>query len=165
MAQTDETTEERTASSTTPAWLPKAGVRTQLHLAALMWLVGASILLVRGVGYLYYRQAWHAWALAAGLALGVLKARYILDRAATAGVARIRGRGRAFVLGFFSARAWGLVALMMGAGMVLRRIVVQPNVIGAGILGAVYVGVGTALVLADRIFWRAVLSPGSDPPA
>lgn len=166
MAADDGTTGARNAGRTT-TWWPRVGVRTQLHLAAIMWMIGAGILLVRGLGYLYYRQAWHAWALAVGLALGVLKARFMLDRAATAAVARIRHRGRAWVLGFFSVRAWALVAVMMGAGMVLRRIVVRPDVIGAGILGAVYIGIGTALVLADRIFWRAVLRPGAvptDPP-
>jgi hypothetical protein len=44
---------------------------------------------------------------------------------------------------------------MMGGGMALRRIVVHPDQIGAGILGALYIGIGTALVLAGRVFWHA----------
>jgi hypothetical protein len=134
---------------------PLAGERAQLLAAALMWLVGASILLVRGVGYLSDRY-WHAWALAAGLALGVLKSKVLLDRVAHKAVERIRARGRAHFFGFFSVRAWGLVALMMGGGIVLRGIVVQPGVIGAGIMGAIYIGVGTALLLADGVFWKAI---------
>jgi hypothetical protein len=46
---------------------------------------------------------------------------------------------------------------MMGGGMILRRIVVAPGVIGAGIMGALYIGIGTALLIADRIFWAAVV--------
>lgn len=134
---------------------PRASVRVQLTAGALVWLIGASILIVRGAGYIHDRY-WHAWALALGLALGVLKSRALLDRVARKAVARIHGRGRAGFLGFFSLRSWALIAVMMGGGIVLRSIVVQPGVIGAGIMGAIYIGVGTALVLADRIFWHAV---------
>lgn len=130
-----------------------------------MWAVGASILIFRGFGYLTDRY-WHAWALAAGLAIAVVKSRYLLDRVARKAVERIRLRGHACFFGFFSVRAWGLVALMMGSGMALRRLVVHPDVIGAGIMGAVYLGVGFALALADRIFWKAALEPVRDtqPP-
>lgn len=135
---------------------PSASERTQLIAAATMWLIGASILLVRGVGYLQDRY-WHAWALAAGLALGVFKSRVLLDRVARRAVARIRERGRASFIGFFSLKSWALVAVMMGAGMTLRRLVVHPDVIGAGIMGAIYIGIGTALVMTDRVFWREAL--------
>jgi len=124
--------------------------------AALMWLIGASILLVRGVSYLQDRY-WHAWALAAGLTLGVLKSRVLLDRVARNAVGRIRLRGRAHFFGFFSLKSWALIAVMMGGGILLRRLVVHPDLIGAGIMGAIYIGVGTALALADRVFWRAFL--------
>lgn len=134
---------------------PRASVRTQLFAAASMWAVGASILLVRGVGYLSDRK-WHALALAVGLVLADVKARYLLDRVASKAVARIKSRGRACFFGFFSLRSWALVALMMGAGMILRRTIVHPGVIGAGIMGALYIGVGAALAIADRIFWKAL---------
>ncbi|MHB1323008.1 MAG: hypothetical protein ACYCXZ_01505 [Coriobacteriia bacterium] len=135
------------------AW-PIAGVRVQITAAALMWLIGAAILLVRGFEYVQGRS-WHAWALAAGLALGVLKSRYLLERVASKAVSRIVSRGRSWFFGFFSVRSWAFVALMMGGGMALRRVVVHPDQIGAGILGAMYLGIGTALVLADRVFWHA----------
>ncbi len=135
------------------AW-PIAGARVQITAAAMMWLIGAAILLVRGFGYVQGRS-WHAWALAAGLALGMLKSRYLLERVASKAVSRIVSRGRSWFFGFFSVRSWAFVGLMMGGGMVLRRIVVHPDQIGAGILGAVYLGIGTALVLADRVFWHA----------
>ncbi len=140
-------------------WIsPPAAERTQLVSAAAMWLIGASILLVRGTGYVHDRS-WHAWALAAGLVLGVLKARLLLDGVASKAVARIRQRGRAHFFGFFSVRSWLLVALMMGGGMLLRRLVVHPDLVGAGIMGAIYIGVGTALLLAARVFWHAAFRP------
>jgi len=121
---------------------------------ATMWMIGASILLVRGLGYIQGRS-WHSWALAIGLALGVIKSRLILERVAAKAVNRIRAQGRAWFFSFFSAGSWALVALMMGGGITLRRLIVSPDQIGAGILGAIYIGVGTALVLAVRVFWHA----------
>lgn len=135
---------------------PQASVRTQLIAAALMWLIGASILVVRGSAYLSDRS-WHAWALAVGLVLGVLKSRYLLERAASKSVARVRSRGRSWLPGFFSPASWATVGVMMGGGIALRNAFVAPDVLGAGILGAIYIGVGTALFWADRVFWHAAL--------
>lgn len=137
--------------------VPRAGVRIQLVAAATVWLVGASILLVRGSSYLVDRY-WHAWVLGAALAIAVVKSRYLLDRVAAKAVARIRARGRACFFGFFSVKAWAFVALMMGGGIALRNAIVSPGVIGAGILGALYLGIGTALIFADRVFWHAVFA-------
>jgi len=136
--------------------MPRIGVRAQLVAAATIWLVGASILLVRGTGYIQGRS-WLIWVLALGLVLGVIKSRFILVRVATRAVARIRARGRASFLGFYSLASWGFIALMMGGGIALRRIVAHPGQIGAGIMGAIYIGVGTALLLADRVYWHAAL--------
>ena len=135
---------------------PRAGVRVQLVSAAVMWLIGASILIVRGVIYVHDRS-WHAWVLGGVLAaaIAIPKSRYMLDRVAVKAVARIRRRGVSCYFGFFSWRSWLLVGLMMGGGMILRRLVVDPDLIGAGIMGALYLGIGSALLIADRIFWLA----------
>jgi len=137
---------------------PRAGARVQLFGAASMWLIGSWMLLMRGTGYVHDRH-WHAWALAAGLALGVFKSRALLDGVARKAVTRIHERGVAGFFGFFSLRSWLLISLMMGGGITLRHLVVHPGVIGAGIMGALYIGVGTALFLADRILWRAAFAP------
>ncbi|HSK48413.1 MAG TPA: hypothetical protein VLA05_10495 [Coriobacteriia bacterium] len=141
---------------------PLAGTRIQLVSAAMMWLIGSTILTVRGISYVQGRY-WHAWALAAALAIGVLKSRYLLDRIAKEAVARIRRRGRSCYFGFFSWRSWLLLAIMMGGGITLRNLIVQPGVIGAGIMGAIYLGIGAALFFADRIFWRSVVEEFSEP--
>ena len=144
--------------------MPPIKVRIQLVAAAAMWLVGASILLFRGIGYVQ-GSYWHAWVLAAGLALGVMKSRLLLDRVAKKAVARIRQRANSSVFGFFSVRSWMLIVLMMGGGIALRQLFVHPGQIGAGILGAVYVGVGSALLLADRVFWLALFTRSAPPVA
>jgi hypothetical protein len=134
---------------------PRVTVRIQFLAASLIWLTGASILLVRGIAYVHDRH-WHAWALGAGLVIGVLKSRTVLDRTAKKAAARILDRGTAGFFGFLSVKSWLFIAVMMSAGMILRRIVVHPGAIGAGVMGAIYIGIGSALLIADRIFLYAV---------
>lgn len=144
-------------------FITRASVGVQLSLAALIWLTGTFILLIRGFGYIHDRH-WHAWALSIGLMLGVVKSKTLLDRVAQRAVERIRIRGRGNIMGFFSLRSWLMVAAMMGGGIGLRKLIIHPGVIGAGILGTIYIGVGTALLLADRIFWMAVFRHFQHPP-
>jgi hypothetical protein len=144
-------------------FITRASVGVQLSLAALMWLTGTFILLIRGFGYIHDRH-WHAWALSIGLILGVVKSKTLLDSVASRAVKRIRIRGRGTIIGFFSLRSWLMVAVMMGGGIGLRKLFVHPGVIGAGILGTIYISVGTALLLADRIFWMAVFRHIHHPP-
>lgn len=137
---------------------PRAGVRVQLFAAALVWAVGGTILVTRG--FIYIRdRSWHAWLLGFGLALiiSVPKARYILNGVARKAIARIHARDHACFFGFFSWQSWLFVAAMMGGGIALRHAVVRPGVIGAGIMGALYLGIGAALLFADRIFWVAAV--------
>ena len=77
------------------------------------------------------------------------------DRVARKAVARILARGRACFFGFFSTRSWLLVMVMMFGGIAIRN-AVQGGRVGSGVLGVVYLGIGTALFLADRVFWHAV---------
>jgi len=47
----------------------------------------------------------------------------------------------------------------MGGGMMLRRTPLVDYVWGRTFLGILYIAVGTALLIADVIFWRAVFGP------
>lgn len=124
----------------------------QLHLAAIIWLVGASILGVRGIIYLS-QSRWEAWLIALALVLGVAKGHLLLEGVARKAVARIRARGRdGCLFGFFGWRSWLLIAVMMGGGIALRDSGVPP-----AILGVLYAAVGTALVYGDITYWRAVV--------
>lgn len=133
--------------------MPRGSVRLQLILAALMWLVGASILGIRGAIYLSHSH-WAAWLVALALVLGVVKGHLLLDRVARKAVQRIRSRGRErCLLGFFSWKAWLMIALMMGGGILLRNSGTPEEV-----LGVLYAAVATALVYGDITYWRAVLA-------
>jgi hypothetical protein len=148
-----ESTEVRTQRRSVLSRItPRAGQRVQLFSAAAMWAIGATILLVRGVGFLH--DSWYAVLLAAAIVIGLVKSRYLLDRVARKAVLRIHERGRACYFGFFSWKSWLFVIVMMGGGILLRR-----SGLPADFLAVLYVGVGTGLALADRIFWQAFISP------
>jgi hypothetical protein len=150
-----------TGKPVVPGWIarltPRAGVRVQLVSAAVVWLVGAGIMLVRGALFLHDR--WVPLIVAAAILIGLTKERYVLNRYARKAVARIHARGRACWFGFFSVKAWFFIAVMMGGGIALRRSVFADtgDVIpwGRDLLALIYVAVGTALAHADRVYWQA----------
>jgi len=149
--------------------VPHAGVRVQLVAAALLWLVGTSILLIRGVMYIvapdeFERFGWWIvlFALVA-VTIGLVKARLILIRYANKAVTRIRTRGHASFFGLFAPSSWLFILVMMGGGVLLRHSALVDYWWGRTFLGILYVAVGTALAIADVVFWRAVLAPASVP--
>jgi uncharacterized membrane protein len=90
------------------------------------------------------------WVALVALAIGVVKARFLLDRAARQIIERIRDRGDGRCLGgFLSLRTWGLAVVMMGGGGLLR------SALARAVIGPLYLAAGTALVLAARLMWRA----------
>jgi len=82
------------AEAATPGnrFTPRASVRAQLYGAAFVWAVGASILIIRGIGYVSDRY-WHSWALGAALVIAVVKSRFLLDRVARKAVDLSGNRG------------------------------------------------------------------------
>jgi hypothetical protein len=156
--------------STRTGWrrlTPRAGIFPQLIAAAALWAVGTSVLLVRGVFYLVSQDEvarFGYWVAAIGLvavAIGLVKARLILIRYARKAVRRIRTRGHACFFGFFAPSSWLFILVMMGGGMMLRRTPLVDYWWGRTFLGILYVAVGTALLIADVVFWRAVFRPAA----
>jgi hypothetical protein len=92
------------------------------------------------------------WLLvAAAVALGLIKARFVLDRTAIRMIERIRARGDGRCIGGFqSLRSWVFVLLMVAAGRLLRGSPL-PRIVA----GLLYLAVGTALLLATRRLWHA----------
>jgi len=162
-----------TATNTTRSWwdrlTPRAGVRAQMFSAAVLWLVAVSFLLVRGVLFVEVpgpRSHFSYWIVPiaiVALVIGIIKARFILIRYANKAVARIEGRGHACFFGFFAPTSWLFVLVMMGGGMLLRHSALVNHVWGRVFLSTLYIAVGTALAIADRIFWLAALRPQPAP--
>jgi hypothetical protein len=156
-----------------PRWdrfTPRLGARVQLYAAALVWLVGTSFLLVRGVLFIeapapgMHFAYWILPAVAlVAVVLGVVKARFILIRYAAKAVHRIEARGHACFFGFFSVKSWIFVLVMMGAGTLLRSSPLVHYWGGRVALSVLYIAVGTALAIADRIFWLGAVRYGRAP--
>ena len=129
---------------------PGAGVSTHLMLAWMMWVAVGCALVGFGARWLWEAaQDVAPWIAAGAVAVGAVKSRLVLDRVAQRVVDRIRARGDGRCLGgFLSLHTWGLVVLMMVAGRLLR------GTFAHGIVGPLYIVVGTALCLSSRLSWH-----------
>jgi hypothetical protein len=130
---------------------PAAAARVHLLAACFMWTAVGAVLTFFGA-----RWTWRvpteavAWMTAGALAVGVLKSRTVLDRAARNIAHRILERGDGRCLGgFLSLRSWVLVAGMAVAGRLLR------GAVGREIVGLLYIAVGSSLVMSSRLLWWA----------
>jgi hypothetical protein len=130
---------------------PAAAMTTHLMLAWIMWVTVGSAMLVFGARWVWAASpALAPWVASAAVVVGAAKSRLVLDPAARRVIERIRVRGDGRCLGgFLSLRTWGLVALMIIGGRVLR------GTLAGGIVGPLYIAVGCALCLSARLTWRA----------
>ena len=137
---------------------PAAAVATHLMLAWLMWVLVGSALACFGTRWVWMAAPNYGLLITAGaVVIGALKSRLVLDRAARRIIQRIRARGDGRCLGgFLSLRTWALVVVMMAVGRLLRGTVAR------GIIGPLYLAVGTALCLSSRLSWRAWRSVRGD---
>ncbi len=131
---------------------PAAAVRAHLVLAGLMWTVVGAALVGFGGRWLWQLPTPLApWLAMLAVAIGIFKSRFVLDRAARRMVDRILEHGDGRCLGgFLSLRSWALVVVMAGGGRLLRG-----SHLARGLLGFLYLAVGTALLLSSRVAWRA----------
>ncbi|OQX10200.1 MAG: hypothetical protein BWK76_21055 [Desulfobulbaceae bacterium A2] len=126
---------------------PAVGRQTHVLAAALLWTLIGLLLLARGLGRLWPQDLW--W-LPAALLLGTGKSFLILDRSARRGLHRILAFADATCLGaVFAWKSWLLVVLMVGAGLVLRRLSLPDWVLGTALCA-----VGWALIFSSRHAWR-----------
>ena len=133
-------------------WKPRAAGRTQLLLAGALWTTVGSLLLGFGARWTFEAFGPRTGALATtlGIAAGLLKGRFVLDRAAARITDRIAARGDGRCLGgFLSWRSWLLVALMSAAGRLLRG-----GLLSHAVVGPLYVVIGSGLLFSSRTAWK-----------
>lgn len=139
-----------------PSWFsklkPGVSPRTHLICASMLWTAIGLLLLYRGIVYLKDDKVLPV-ALA-GIILGSLKSRYILDKAAVKGVERINRFGDNTCIGaVYSWKTWLLVLAMMLLGFFLRMSPLSPM-----LLGLICTAIGWALLYSSRHGWRAVVN-------
>lgn len=131
---------------------PAASARVHLLLASAMWTVVGGCLLYFGVRWVAGGKTPYAWLLlAVACAAGLLKAHFVLRRAAERTVKRILTRGDGNCIGgFLSIKTWVLVLLMITAGRFLRG-----GLLARTVVGLIYAAVGLALLVASLRVWSA----------
>ena len=133
-------------------WKPRAAGRTQLLLAGALWTTVGALLLGFGARWTLEAFGPRTGALAAtlGIVAGLLKGRFVLDRAAGRITDRIAARGDGRCAGgFLSWRSWLLVALMSATGKLLRG-----GLLSHAVVGPLYTAIGTGLLFSSRTAWR-----------
>ncbi len=131
---------------------PAASTRTHLLLAALMWSTVGTVLLAFGLLWVLRSELPYGWGLVMlAVAVGWTKAHFVLARTARRVAARITTRGDGYCLGgFLSPLSWVFVLAMILMGRLLRS-----GWLPRTLVGWLYVAVGSALLLASRLLWRA----------
>jgi len=125
---------------------PAVSSRSLLLTAALFW---------SGIGLMLLGRGWCLTSrdslvpLALALAVGTAKSLLVLDRTARRNVARLRAMPDGSCLGsVYTWRMWGLVALMMVIGRLLRMSPVPPVYVGSLLMA-----IGWALFFSSRLIW------------
>jgi len=127
---------------------PSASLRTHHFVAAAVWsLVGISLMIRGG---LFLHAAGRVWLMIPALVAGTAKSLYLLDKTARKNLLRLAGKEDGDCLGgVYSIRMWGMVALMIGMGWLLRH-----SGLPAEVVGVIYGAIGWALLLSSRLVWQ-----------
>ena len=127
--------------------------------AALVWYVGATILLLKGCSLLVEADAlkpdegWPRLAAVAGLFLGGLKAKFLFNRSCQRNLDRIAALNRPRVWQFFRPGFFVVLTVMILVGVTLSRLAHNnyPFLIGVAMLD---IGIGIALLGSSYVFWK-----------
>jgi len=128
-------------------------------LAALVWYVGGTLLLLKGSSLLVEADAlrpergWPWLAAFAGLFLGSLQAKFLFSRSCQRNLDRIDTLDRPRVWQFFRPGFFAALTVMILAGATLSRLAHNnyPFLIGVAILD---LNIGIALLGSSFVFWQ-----------
>ncbi len=128
-------------------------------LAALVWYIGGTILLLKGRSLLVEAEAlkpeegWPRLAAVAGLILGGLKAKFLFNKSCQKNLDRIAALNRPRVWQFFRPGFFVILTVMILVGVTLSRLAHNnyPFLIGVAILDF---SIGIALLGSSYVFWK-----------
>ena len=127
---------------------PAVSRNTLRYVAAFVWAAAGLILLGRAVSWLLVPGVATAVAGVCGLALGVLKSRFVFIPMAARNVERIRAisphKEKICLFAFQALRSYFVVAAMIALGIVLRY-----SPLPRPVLAGIYSAIGIALLLAS----------------
>lgn len=130
---------------------PAAKTRTLLLLSASLWTFIGAMLITKGLVRLAPLPEYKLIVVLSACIAGAVKARFMLDRAAVKGVARILTLEDGTCLGaVYSVKTWLLVLCMIGMGVILRN-----SALPMALLSFIYLTIGLALIASSRHGWRA----------
>jgi len=128
-------------------------------LAALVWYVGGTLLLLKGSSLLVEADAlkpgegWPWLAAVAGLFLGGLQGKFLFNRSCQRNLDRIAALDRPRVWQFFRPGFFATLTVMILVGVTLSRLAHNnyPFLIGVAILD---LGIAIALLGSSYVFWK-----------
>ena len=130
---------------------PGVSRRTHLFFSALLWTGIGCLLLTKGISRLDQPGKEEWFVVVAAFALGAIKSRIALDKAARKGTARILTMEDGTCAGaVYSLKTWALVLFMMGMGVILRHTSLPDAVVAL-----ICLTVGCSLLLSSRLAWVA----------
>ncbi|PIR00258.1 MAG: hypothetical protein COV66_07165 [Nitrospinae bacterium CG11_big_fil_rev_8_21_14_0_20_45_15] len=129
--------------------------------AGSLWVVIGAFLVIRG-GNLYFlaqseqnaTQSAIILSLVLGLAIGWAKGNFVLTKTAQRNMKRIEGLTAPVQWHQMLAKPfYGFIFLMMCAGFAMRHF--NEYLGGYVVVAAIYCGIGAALLVSSRIYWKA----------
>jgi hypothetical protein len=133
--------------------------RTLAVLAAIVWHIGGIVLLLKAAsllteaGTLRPEQNWQWIFVAVGLLFGLLKARYLFNKACHKNLTRIEALEQPRLWQFFRPRFFLMLTIMILAGATMSRLAEghYRSLLGVGTLD---LSLAIALLGSGLIFWR-----------
>jgi hypothetical protein len=134
---------------------PAVSRKTLVATAGGLWLAVGLVLIVRGVLWLTGAPGSSWLVVPAGMALGLLKSRYVLSRLATLNLKRIYdlspNKERICIFAFQAVQSWLTVIVMVSVGALLRSSPL-PRIW----LALAYITIGFALALSSRVYFQGI---------
>jgi len=136
----------------TKRFFPQTGPRGQVFFAAVVWLIGAGMILRLAMIFLAKIDSTLWWIHLVGVLFGLLKAYWLMIPSAAKTIKRMNKQGRVWVLNSFSLRTYLTIGGMVALGMLLRSFGPIDNLLYQQFLAVFYLIIGIGLFMSTGVF-------------